>query len=324
MLVWRSFPENPAMDSIVLHSDVARLVLGESPRSPRWRVNAPLMPTVPSQATWSTRTWGGRPTLCVAHRRTCSTSSWPSSRASRRTTSSTAAWRTSSASTSRSRAWVRLPSIAPCSPLLTSLPCSGQCRAEAAPGDAPPTAAAEAVRAGQRTDDGGGGGKERQLHQREQHSRRRRRRGQHLAGSPQAAAPVTIDFSLPNGQRMKLISPFPPLPRRAHSPVNCLSSPSFSKRPRLLPPHLYCSLSSRDKPKPSFLADDDEEGEHEEETTSSTATDDLEEEPLLPVNGPGPRNNSTPRQGHAEVNPLALTPQTMPVSDGKCDLNECL
>ncbi|KAH8235808.1 hypothetical protein KR032_008113 [Drosophila birchii] len=90
------------------------------------------------------------------------------------------------------------------------------------------------------------------------------------------------------------------------SPGSYLSSPSLSKRPRLLPPHLYCSLSSREKPKSSFLVsqDDDEDAE-----TSSTATEDFEEE-LPPTDGPGQRNNSTPRQSHSEA--LVLTPQSMP------------
>jgi len=97
--------------------------------------------------------------------------------------------------------------------------------------------------------------------------------------------------------------------------VNSISSPSFSKRPRLLPPHFYCSVN-RDKVRQSFLgSQDDCEAElDEEDGESTTATEDLEEDDLLPANGPGPRNNSTPRQGHTESNPLLLTPQSMPVS----------
>ncbi|XP_017055494.1 titin isoform X2 [Drosophila ficusphila] len=101
---------------------------------------------------------------------------------------------------------------------------------------------------------------------------------------------------------------------RTQSPVNSLSSPSFSKRPRLLPPHFYCSVN-REKLKLSFLAgqeDDDANREVEDEEESTTGSEDLEEEELLPESGPGPRNNSTPRQGHGEENPLVLTPQSMP------------
>ncbi|XP_016986252.1 PHD finger protein rhinoceros isoform X2 [Drosophila rhopaloa] len=99
---------------------------------------------------------------------------------------------------------------------------------------------------------------------------------------------------------------------RTHSPVNSLT-PSFSKRPRLLPPHLYCSIN-REKLKLSFGACQEDQADdlEEEDEGSTTATDDLEEEELTPVNGPGPRNNSTPRQGHDELNPLVLTPQSMP------------
>lgn len=103
--------------------------------------------------------------------------------------------------------------------------------------------------------------------------------------------------------------------RRTQSPVDTLSSPSVSKRPRLLPPHFYCSVN-RDKPKHSFLPNkDDQEPDEEEEDegSSTTATEDLDEE-LASVEGPGPRNNSTPRQVNAEANPIVFTPQTMPVS----------
>jgi len=122
-----------------------------------------------------------------------------------------------------------------------------------------------------------------------------------------------MDFPLRQCIRIYIVH-FALFPRRNQSPVNSLSSPSFSKRPRLLPPHFYCSVS-RDKIKQSFLVSHEgQEAELEEEDESTTATEDLEEEELPPVNGPGPRNNSTPRQGHAEADPLVLTPQSMPVS----------
>ncbi|XP_033242962.1 uncharacterized protein LOC117186353 isoform X2 [Drosophila miranda] len=107
---------------------------------------------------------------------------------------------------------------------------------------------------------------------------------------------------------------------RTQSPVGFSPSPTLSKRPRLLPPYICCSLN-RDKSHISgFLAshvdDDDEveaedqdEDEEESEAESTLASEDIGEEEM-PLE---PRNNSTPRQNNDEAEPeLMLTPQTMP------------
>uniref|UniRef100_A0A0R3NWN2 Uncharacterized protein, isoform A n=1 Tax=Drosophila pseudoobscura pseudoobscura TaxID=46245 RepID=A0A0R3NWN2_DROPS len=124
------------MESIVLHSDVARLVLG-------YLVNQDLKKAAH--------------TLC----RTCGRNTLPSSGACRRTTFSMAAWRTSYASTSRSLDLVRklhsslLLLLRHYSLHMYASTFSGPGSAEAAAGTAPSVAIAQGIRARLRADEHG-------------------------------------------------------------------------------------------------------------------------------------------------------------------------
>ncbi|KRG07588.1 uncharacterized protein LOC26528211 [Drosophila mojavensis] len=88
-----------------------------------------------------------------------------------------------------------------------------------------------------------------------------------------------------------------PVPRSPSERFNC-------KRPRLLDPHLYCSIGRTDHI---------EEYQSLDSSTTSDFTSEQTDDPLHFRHGHGPKNNSTPRITSSEESELMMPmPQTMP------------